>query len=208
MSNVLVINSSVLREASVSRTVVQKLLAQLVFQSPKRTVVERDLGTTPVPHLTDATVAGVRGVPTTDAELQARALSDELIGELRKVDIILIGAPMYNFGLPTGLRAWFDHILRAGETFAYSAAGPKGLVEGKRAVVVVSRGGFYSEGPYKPFDFQEPYIRQLLGFIGITDVTFIRAEKIGLGPQAREEAIAGALRAVAQLALPQASEAA
>ena len=99
---------------------------------------------------------------------------------------------MYNFGVPTGLRAWFDHVLRAGETFAYSEAGPKGLLADKRAIVIESRGGLYSEGHAKAIDFQEPYLRQLLGFIGVTDVTFVHAEKIGFGAPAREAAIATA----------------
>jgi len=113
----------------------------------------------------------------TDAELTARTLSNELIAELRNADTIVIGAPMYNFSISTGLRAWFDYVLRAGETFSYSAAGPLGLLKGKRVIVIESRGGLYSEGPAKAIDFQEPYLRQLLGFMGLTDVAFIHAEK-------------------------------
>jgi FMN-dependent NADH-azoreductase len=112
-----------------------------------------------------------------------------LIAELRAGDIIVIGAPMYNFSIPTTLRAWFDYVLRAGETFSYSELGPKGLVTGKRAFVVESRGGLYSEGPGQASDFQEPYLRRLLGFIGITDVTFIHAEKTAFGPDSRAAAI-------------------
>ena len=136
----------------------------------------------------------------TDAERVTRALSDELIAELRAADIIVIGAPMYNFGVATSLRAWFDHVLRAGETFRYSEAGPKGLLSGKRVIVVESRGGFYSEGPSKAVDFQEPYLSHLLGFMGLTDVTFVRAERIGYGPEARAEAIAAATSALRQAA--------
>jgi FMN-dependent NADH-azoreductase len=139
-------------------------------------------------------------VPTTAAEQRARSLSDELIGELRDADTIVIGAPMYNFGVTTGLRAWFDHVLRAGETFSYSEAGPKGLLGGKRVIVIESRGGLYSEGPASAVDFQEPYLRHLLGFIGITDVTFVHAEKIGYGPEARAAALAGAKARLAELA--------
>jgi FMN-dependent NADH-azoreductase len=168
--------------------------------SPGATVIHRDLGSEPVPHLTTATVAGVRGVPATDAELATRALSDELIAELRAADTIVIGAPMYNFSIATGLRSWFDHVLRAGETFKYSEAGPQGLLTGKRAIVIESRGGLYSEGPAQPLDFQEPYLRTLLGFIGVSDVTFIRAEKIGFGPDAREAALASAKARIAKAA--------
>ena len=127
-----------------------------------------------MPHLTEDTLAGVRGEPKNDAERVTRALSDELLAELRAADIIVIGAPMYNFGVATSLRAWFDHVLRAGETFRYSEAGPKGLLSGKCVIVVESRG-FYSEGPSKAVDFQEPYLSHLLGFMGLTDVTFVRA---------------------------------
>jgi FMN-dependent NADH-azoreductase len=115
-----------------------------------------------------------------------------LIAELRAADVIVIGAPMYNFSVATNLRAWFDHVLRAGVTFRYTEAGPEGLLPGKRVIVVETRGGLYSEGPAKAVDFQEPYLRHLLGFIGLADVTFVRAEKIGFGPEARAAAIAAA----------------
>ena len=109
---------------------------------------------------------------------------------------------MYNFSVSTGLRAWFDYVLRSGETFSYSEAGPKGLLVGKRVIVVESRGGIYSEGPAQAIDFQEPYLRQLLGFVGITDVTFVHAEKIGFGPDAREAALRAAKAQIATLARP------
>lgn len=191
MSNILVIDSAVSGEASVSRVLVREAVAALTEGAPAR-VVHRDLGRDPIPHLSEATLAGVRGEPATEAELATRALSDALIAELRAADVIVIGAPMYNFSVSTGLRAWFDHVLRAGETFSYSEAGPKGLLGGKRVIVVESRGGLYSEGPAQAVDFQEPYLRHLLGFIGLSDVTFVRAEKIGYGPEARDAAIAAA----------------
>ncbi len=197
MAIVLVLNSSVLGDGSVSKVLVEEAVERLLKANPGATVIHRDLGTEPVPHLTTANVAGVRGVPKTDAELAARTLSDELIAELRSADTIVIGAPMYNFSIPTGLRAWFDYVLRAGETFKYSGAGPQGLLTGKRVIVIESRGGLYSEGPAQAIDFQEPYLRTLLGFIGLSDVTFIHAEKIGLGPAARGGARAAAKQALA-----------
>jgi FMN-dependent NADH-azoreductase len=200
MNNVLVINSSAAREGSVSRTLVEDAVARLLETSPFATVVRRDLGESPVPHLTTATLEGVRGTPRTALEFEARALSDELLAELRAADTVVIGAPMYNFGVATSLRSWFDHVLRAGETFSYSAAGPKGLLDGKRAIVIESRGGLYSEGPMSAIDFQEPYLRHLLGFMGITDVTFVHAEKIGYGPDARAASLAQAKTRIAQLA--------
>jgi FMN-dependent NADH-azoreductase len=191
MNHILVIDSSVSGEASVSRALVREAVAALSAQGPV-SIVTRDLGADPVPHLTEATLAGVRGTPATDAEQASRALSDALIAELRAADTIVIGAPMYNFSVATGLRSWFDHVLRAGETFTYSEAGPQGLLSGKRVIVIESRGGLYSEGPAAALDFQEPYLRHLLGFVGLTDVTFVRAEKIGYGPDSRAAAIAAA----------------
>jgi FMN-dependent NADH-azoreductase len=199
MNTILVIDSAASGDASVSRVLVREAVAALTAAAPAR-VVTRDLGAEPVPHLVAATLAGVRATPATEAEHAARALSDALIAELRAADTIVIGAPMYNFSIPTTLRAWFDHVLRAGETFRYTEAGPEGLLAGKRVIVVESRGGLYSEGPAQAIDFQEPYLRHLLGFIGLDDVTFVRAEKIGYGPEAREAAIASATAALRELA--------
>ena len=200
MSNILVLNSSLSGEASVSRLLVADAVAELTQRHPGATLVFRDLASDPIPHLTPDTVAGVRAAPATPAEHAARKLSDELIAELRAADVIVIGAPMYNFGVPTTLRTWFDHVLRAGETFSYSEAGPQGLLSGKKVIVVEARGGLYSEGPGQAADFQEPYLRHLLGFIGLTDVTFIRAEKIGYGPDARDQALADSRAELARIA--------
>lgn len=196
MKSMLVINSSAAREGSVSRELVEFAVDRLLQDAPQATVQRRDLGANPVPHLEVATLNGVRGTPATVVEKAARALSDELIAELRAADTIVIGAPMYNFGVTTSLRAWFDHVLRAGETFSYSAEGPRGLMTDKRVIVIESRGGLYSEGPAAAIDFQEPYLRHLLGFIGIKDVTFVHAEKIGYGPEARAAAITHAREAI------------
>ncbi|HEY9236409.1 MULTISPECIES: FMN-dependent NADH-azoreductase [Phenylobacterium] len=199
MSNILVLNSSVSGEASVSRLLVADAVTELTQRDPNAKVVFRDLAADPLPHLLPSTVAGVRATASTPAEEEARRLSDELIAELRAADTVVIGAPMYNFSIPTTLRAWFDHILRPGVTFRYSEAGPEGLLTGKRVIVVESRGGLYSEGPGQAADFQEPYLRQLLGFAGMTDVTFIRAEKIGFGPEFREQAVADSRAELAKL---------
>lgn len=199
MTNLLVLNSSLSGDASVSNLLVESVVDQITSEHPAVTVTRRDLSTGDIPHLTPHTVAGVRAEPATAAETEARALSDALVGELKAADVIVIGAPMYNFSVPTTLRAWFDHVLRAGVTFSYSEAGPKGLLEGKRVIVVESRGGLYSEGPAQAYDFQEGYLRHLLGFMGLTDVEFIRAEKIGFGPDAREAAILGARSEIAGL---------
>ena len=189
MSNILVLNSSVSGGASASRPLVQNV----VEVDPKATVVTRDLDAEPIPHLVSGTFGGVRREDAvTEAEKGARALSDALISEVEKAETIVIGAPMYNFGIPSTLKAWFDHVLRPGRAFRYSETGPEGLFKRKRAIVVVARGGLYSSGPAKAFDSQEPHLRTMLGFMGITDVTFVRAEKLGYGPEQRNEAIANA----------------
>jgi len=155
--------------------------------------VASDLGSAPIPHLTPDAAAALRSAtPSNAAQFAALALSDALVAELKEADVIVIGAPMYNFGMPSTLKAWFDHVLRAGITFRYSEAGPEGLLKGKRAIVVESRGGLYSEGPAQAMDSQEPHLRTLLRFMGITDVEFVRAEKLGFGPEAREHAIVAA----------------
>lgn len=200
MQSLLVINSSASREGSVSRELVEFAVDRLLQDAPHATVVRRDLGRNPIPHLADDTLAGVCGTPTTEAELRTRALSDELIAELRAADTIVIGAPMYNFSVSTLLRAWLDHVIRAGETFSYSADGPRGHLENKRVIVIETRGGLYSEGPAAGIDFQEPYLRHLLGFIGLKDVTFVHAEKIGYGPEARAAALEAARAKISDLA--------
>ena len=190
MSSVLVLNSSASGPASASRELVQATVERLRSQNPGLKVVERDLGAEPVPHLTVETTPALRGgEAVSEVQVKAKAFSDALIEELKAADVVVIGAPMYNFGIPSTLKAWFDYVLRAGLTFKYSEAGPEGLLKGKRAIVVESRGGLYSSGPAQPMDSQEPHLRTMLGFAGITEVTFIRAEKLGYGPEAREEAI-------------------
>ena len=206
MSSILVIDSAATGDASVSRTLVREAVEALKAEGATD-IVYRDLDASPLPHLTQATVAGIRAQPASDSEQAARALSDELIAELRAADTIVIGAPMYNFSVPTTLRAWFDHVLRAGETFSYSENGPKGLLPGRRVIVIESRGGLYSDGPAAAYDFQEPYLRHLLGFMGLTDITFVRAEKLGFGPEARAAAIATATAGVRAAAAEQAAAA-
>lgn len=190
MSTVLVIASSVLGVSSVSNQLIEETVTRLRSQDPQLRFVFRSLIRNPVPHLDEEAVAALRGAePANAAQLAALTLSNDLIAELQAADTIIIGAPMYNFGMPSTLKAWFDYVLRAGITFRYSESGQEGLLKGKRAVVIESRGGIYSEGPAQAMDSQEPHLRNLLAFIGITDVTFIRAEKLAFGPEARDQAI-------------------
>jgi FMN-dependent NADH-azoreductase len=197
MSTVLVLTSSVLGETSVSNQLVRDTVSRLRSQDPSLRVITRDLGSTPISHITLDSATALQGAePANAAQATAQALSNELIAELEVADTVVIGAPMYNFGIASTLKTWFDYVLRAGITFRYTESGPEGLLKGKRAIVIESRGGLYSEGPAQVMDAQEPHLRTLLGFIGITDVTFIRAEKLAFGPEAREQAIDAARRVI------------
>ncbi|MEA3065700.1 MAG: FMN-dependent NADH-azoreductase [Sphingomonadales bacterium] len=205
MTNVLIIDSAATGDASVSRRLTGELEAILRGRGPVR-IVRRDVGTAPVPHLTAETTPAIRGAEAeTEAARDALALSDDLIAELKAADLVVIGAPMYNFGMASTLKAWFDHVLRAGITFRYSEAGPEGLLKGRKAIVIESRAGLYSEGPAAAMDSQEPHLRTLLGFMGFTDVAFVRAEKLAFGPDAAAASIAEAidqLRGLAAEELP------
>jgi len=196
MNKILIVTSSANGEASISSRLAEAHAAQLAAAYPGASIVRRDVGAAPIPHLTQATVAAIKGTPETEAELAARALSDALIAELAEADLVVIASPMYNFGISSTLKAWFDHVLRAGLTFRYTAEGPEGLLSGKKAVVIESRAGHYSEGAGVALDGQEPHIRILLGFMGITDVTVVRAEKLAFGPEAAEASLVAAEEAL------------
>lgn len=201
MTKVLIIDSAATGEASVSRKLTAQFAALLRERDPAVRIVDRDVGAAPIPHLTEATVGAIRGAEALSDEAEAAlALSDTLIAEVKEADLLVIGAPMYNFGIASTLKAWFDHVLRAGITFRYTAEGPEGLVKNKRAIVIESRAGLYSEGPAAAMDHQEPHLRTLLGFMGIEDVTFVRAEQLALGPEASSAAIEQAGAALARLA--------
>ena len=190
--NILIVSSSANGDSSVSGGLAARFADSVRASDPAAHILLRDVGANPLPHLTAQTVAAIKGQPATEAEIEARALSDALVAELQAADVIVIASPMYNFGMSSTLKAWFDHVLRAGVTFRYTAEGPEGLLKGKKAVVIESRAGFYSEGPGAALDGQEPHIRTLLGFIGLDDVTYVRAEKLAFGPEAAEAAIAEA----------------
>ena len=199
MNNILILDSAATGESSVSRRLTRAAAEALVARDPDAHITLRDVGSNPIPHLNAETVPAIRaGIVETEAAREALELSDALIAELKAADLIVIGAPMYNFGMPSTLKAWFDHVLRARITFQYSEAGPEGLLKGKKAIVVEARAGLYSEGPAASMDSQEPHIRTLLGFMGIDDVTFVRAEKLAFGPEAAEAAIGDALGQIEQ----------
>ena len=197
MSTILALTSSALGTQSASTQLVRYAIDRMRADDPAIAVVHRDLGVDHIPHLNPDSAAVLKsGVAANPEQARALALSDALVAELRNADTLLVGAPMYNFGISTTLKAWFDHVLRAGITFRYSEAGAVGLLTGKRALVVLSRGGLYSDGPTRAMDFQEPHLRGLLAFMGIEDVSVVRAERLGFGPEAREQAMAAATRDV------------
>jgi FMN-dependent NADH-azoreductase len=189
MTKLLVIKSSVTGAASVTNGLIDRLVDRLRVEVPGLSVTERDLDAAPVPHLSSATLGGIGRGEMSEGSAATRVLSDAMIAELQEADMLVIGAPMYNFGIPSTLKSWFDHVLRAGVTFQYGADGPKGLVRPKPVVVVEARGGFYSEGPASVMDAQEPHLKGMLGFMGLSDVEFVRIERLAFGPDVAGPAI-------------------
>lgn len=180
------IDSSVLGEASASRSLSAAIVARLRAEHPGLAVIHRDLAAQALPHFTPRLAEGHPCI----------AHDAQTLDEFLAADIVVVGAPMYNFTIPTQLKAWIDRILVAGKTFRYTAAGPEGLAGGKRVIVASSRGGVYAAAngtsAASSADFQEPYLRQVFGFIGIHDIEFVRAEGLMLGPVQREAAMAAA----------------
>lgn len=194
MANVLVIRSAATGEASVSNKLINAYLAA----HPEANVVERDLDANPVPHVDSASLAGIgRQAPEGEQFAAARALQDELIAEAFAADVIVIGVPLYNFGMPSTLKAWFDYIARAGTTFQYTAEGPEGLIKGKKAILVHTRAGKYDDAA--GFPFAVAHTKALLGFVGVTDVTVVTAEGLAFGPEAAEAAISAAVAEISAL---------
>lgn len=199
MSTLLLIESSVRQQDSVSRQLSEEFVAQWRQSNPGGRVLSRDLAREPLPHL-DADLLGGWMKPAAEqsaAEQAALARSDQLIEELLAADVLVLGAPMYNFAIPSTLKAWLDHVLRAGVTFKYTEQGPRGLLQGKRAYVLTARGGVYAGGP---LDQQEPYLRQALGFIGIDDVQFVHAEGLNMGGDSAAQGLARARARLAEIA--------
>lgn len=196
MSCVLIIESSARQQDSVSRQLTRDFIEQWQAAHPADSISVRDLAVNPVPHL-DANLLGGWMKPQeqrSSDELQALARSNELTDEVLAADVLVLAAPMYNFAIPSTLKAWLDHVLRAGITFKYTPTGPQGLLTGKRAFVLTARGGIHAGAVT---DHQEPYLRQVLGFIGIHDVTFIHAEGLNMSGDFHEK---GLNQAKAQLA--------
>ena len=192
MATVLHIDSSVRHTGSLSRQLGGEFIAKWKAANPSDTIVTRDLAAAPVPHLTEQLI-GAFFTPADQRnadQAHTLKLSDTLVDELLAADTIVIGAPMYNFSVTSGLKAWIDHVARVGRTFQYGANGPQGLVTGKKVYVFIASGGVYSQGPAAGYDHLTTYLRAALGFLGMTDITFIVAEGVSMGEDAVANAIA------------------
>jgi FMN-dependent NADH-azoreductase len=201
MTTILQINSSLHGEDAQSSRLAAEFVDALrgVPTAPCADVIVRDLSREPVPHLTAERFHAFT-TPAAERTLDQQrvvAESDRLIAELERADVIVIGLPMYNFGVPSTLKAYFDHVARAGVTFRYTAEGPEGLLKGKKAYVFATRGGRHAG---TPSDLQTAYVRQFLGFIGISDVEFVYAEGLALGADQRSAAVANAVARIGHLA--------
>jgi FMN-dependent NADH-azoreductase len=194
MKKILHIISSPRGAESFSLQLGNAVIAQLQQQFPGSTVQETDLVTQNVPHLDTAHLRSffTPAEQLTAADQEAISYSDQAIAAIMAADIIVIGAPLYNFGIPSTLKAWIDHIARAGKTFRYDEQGAEGLVKGKKVYVAMSSGAVYSEGLYQPYDFVSPYLQAVLGFLRMTDLKVFRVEGVnipGLKETALEKAI-------------------
>jgi FMN-dependent NADH-azoreductase len=181
------IDSSALGTGSVSRQLSAAVVARWQDAVPGLRVEYRDLDAEPVAHLT--------GPALSKADAGVAADGERVLHQFLDADVVVIGAPMYNFSIPSTLKAWIDRIAVSGKTFRYTAEGPEGLAGGKRVIIASSRGGVHSGAPS---DFQEPYLRFLFGFIGITDVEFVRAEGVAMSAEHREQAIEAAIGSIAE----------
>jgi FMN-dependent NADH-azoreductase len=191
MKRILWVSSNLHGVPSHSQSIAQRIVEELKSRLPDAEVVVRDVANQPLPHAGAAFVTG-RVLPSDKRnpdEVKAIAASDVLVAELQAADVIVVSAPMHNFSVPSSLKAWIDQIVRPGVTVTYSASGPIGLLRGKKVILVLARGGIYSKGPMQAFDFQEPYLRAVFGFIGMDDIRVVRIEGVAMGEAALARAI-------------------
>jgi FMN-dependent NADH-azoreductase len=194
------IDSSVLGPHSVSRQVSAAIVDRLRQATPGLEIVYRDLASTPLAHLNGSHLAAGQGVVPEASLQQDLATGQAMLDEFLAADIVVLGAPMYNFTIPSQLKAWIDRIVVAGKTFKYGAEGVEGLAGNKRVIVAISRGGFYGAGtPAAAGEYVETYLRWVFGFIGVKNLEFISADGVQVGPEHREKALAGALQAATNL---------
>ena len=196
MSRILLITSSPRVESYSTR--VARTLAEKLAGRPGSSLTVRDLTRQPLPHIDDSFAVARNTSPDLllGGQKSALSLSDKLLAELFAADTLIIAAAMVNFGIPSSLKAYIDYVVRPGVTFRYGAQGPEGLVKGKKAYLVVARGGVYTQGPMQALNFQDTYLKAALGFIGITDVEVIAVEGIAFGPEVAENALNTALARV------------
>lgn len=193
------IDSSIMGNASVTRELSAAVVAAIKADSPDIRVTYRDLIEEEVSHLSGPIAAGFRQPQQTDVApetLVQHQLSETLVTEFLASDILVIGAPMYNFSVPTQLKTWLDRIAQVNRTFKYTDKGPIGLTRNKYIIVVSARGGFYADAPFQDMDFQETYLRAFFGFLGVTDIEFVRAEGVSRGDQVRRAGIESALSSI------------
>ena len=196
------LDASILGANSASRQLSAAIVARLRQADPATAVTYRDLAATPLGHLSGAQVAAAMGAaPESVAVQQELADSQAVLREFLDADTIVIGAPMYNFGIPSQLKTWIDRIVARGQTFRYGEKGPEGLAGNKRVIIAVSRGGFYGAGtPIAAMEHVETYLRGVFGFIGVTSLEFVVAEGLLVGPEQREKSMQSALAVAAELA--------
>jgi len=189
--NILQINSSARTTGSHSTRLVADMVARLQAANPAATHTVRDLGRTPHPALDEATLQALFTPADQRSPAQAARVGqdDALIAEVQAADVLVLGVPMYNFGVPAALKNWIDAIARTGVTFKYTDKGPIGLLQGKKVYVALARGGLYRD---TPADTQVPYLKAVLGFLGMTDIQFVYAEGLAMGPEAEQKALASA----------------
>lgn len=202
MKTILFVEASPRGKESASRSVSVTLAGRLAEIYPSAKLIRRDLAAEHLPHLDEITL---RAISTKDADeaqrlREAARQSDQLINELLESDLLVIATPMWNFGIPSTLKAWIDLVVRAGRTFQYSDGGVLGLAQDKKAILVLASGGVFTNGPWRPWDFVEPYLRQVLGFIGIMDVQTIRVEGMNI-PDLALDSVPRASKAVEELTL-------
>jgi len=197
MKKILNIISSAKGNQSFSNKLSGAIIDKLLTLYPGSEIITRDLSADPLPYYQGPQIAAhyTPADQRTADHKEVLSKSDEAISELLNADFVVIGVPLYNFGVPSILKSWVDHIARSGITFSYGDGTPKGLVTNKKVYLAVASGGIYSEGPMKAFDFAEPYLRGSLGFLGMTDITTFRVEGIGM-PQLAETALPKAVGAV------------
>ncbi|TAU83292.1 FMN-dependent NADH-azoreductase [Rhizobium leguminosarum] len=202
MSSILLLTSSP-RAESLSTPIAVDLAEKLKNQNPGSVVVRRDLAATPLPHIDDLFTGAIRkpAEARTAEETAAVKTSDELVNELLAADTIVISTGLINFNIYSSLKTWIDNVARAGLTFKYTESGPVGLATGKKVYVVLASGGVYSQGPAAALNHAVPYLKSVLGFLGISDIETIYVEGLAFGPEAAEKAIDAAKSRVQEIAL-------